>query len=73
MVNQTETPEAPNPFPFATENPSGVPGSTEIEGRVVAAIAGHAAENIEGVANIGRSGLVRAVTNILGSEASGNA
>ncbi len=73
MVSQIETPEASNPFPFSTDNPSGVPGSTEIEGRVIAAIAGHAAEDIEGVANIGRSGLVRAVTNILGSEASGKA
>ena len=73
MVSQFERPETTNAFPFETENPSGVPGVTEIEGRVIAAIAGHVAERIEGVANIGRGGLVRTVTNILTSEAAGKA
>ncbi len=73
MVSQFDRPETTTAFPFETENPSGVPGVTEIEGQVIAAIAGHVAERIEGVANIGRSGLVRAVTNILTSEASGKA
>ena len=68
MVSQTERPQTTTAFPFETENPSGVPGVTEIEGRVIAAIAGHAAEDIEGVANIGRSGLLRTVTSILASE-----
>ena len=68
MVSHIEAPQTSNAFPFETENPSGVPGSTEIEGRVIAAIAGHAAEDIEGVANIGRRGLVRTVTSILASE-----
>ena len=69
-LNEINRPEREDAFPFETENPSGVPGITEIEGRVIAAIAGHVAENIEGVASIGRSGLVRAVTSILASGAS---
>ena len=69
QLNEIDRPEREDAFPFATENPSGVPGVTEIEGRVIAAIAGHVAENIEGVASIGRSGLVRTVTSILASEA----
>jgi hypothetical protein len=52
MVSQFEKPETMNAFPFETENPSGVPGITEIEGQVIAAIAGHVAERIEGVVNI---------------------
>ncbi len=73
MVSQFERPETTNAFPFETENPSGVPGITEIEGQVIAAIAGHVAERIEGVVNIGRGGLVRTVTSILSSEASDKA
>ena len=69
QLNEINGPEREDAFPFATENPSGVPGITEIEGRVIAAIAGHVAENIEGVASIGKSGIVRAVTSILASEA----
>ncbi len=72
-LSQVGRQEREDAFPFPTDNPSGVPGITEIEGRVIAAIAGHVAEGIEGVASIGRSGIVRAVTNILGSEASGKA
>ena len=66
MVAQYEKTEA---FPFETENPSGVPGVTEIEGRVVAAIVGHVADRVEGVVSVGRGGLVRAVTDILASQA----
>ena len=33
MVSQFERPETTNAFPFETENPSGVPGITEIEDR----------------------------------------
>lgn len=73
QLNHVERLEGDDAFPFVTENPSGVPGVTEIEGRVIAAIAGHVAERIQGVANIGRSGLVRAVTNMLTSEATGKA
>ncbi len=72
-LSHIDKPDREDAFPFVTENPSGVPGVTEIEGQVIAAIAGHVAERIQGVANIGRSGLVRAVTNILTSEASGKA
>ena len=65
MVSQQEKSDA---FPFETQNPSGVPGVTEIEGRVIAAIVGHVADRVEGVVNVGRGGLVRAVTDILGSD-----
>jgi uncharacterized alkaline shock family protein YloU len=73
QLSQFDGQEREDAFPFATENPSGVPGITEIEGRVIAAIAGHVAEGIEGVVNIGRGGLVRTVTSILASEASDKA
>jgi hypothetical protein len=52
QLSQFDGQEREDAFPFATENPSGVPGITEIEGRVIAAIAGHVAEGIEGVVNI---------------------
>jgi uncharacterized alkaline shock family protein YloU len=65
MVSQQEKRDA---FPFETQNPSGVPGVTEIEGRVIAAIVGHVADRVEGVVSVGRGGLVRAVTDILGSD-----
>ena len=73
QLSQFDGQEREDAFPFATENPSGVPGITEIEGRVIAAIAGHVAEGIEGVVNIGKGGLVRTVTSILSSEASDKA
>ena len=50
-------------FPYETENPSGVPGVTEISDGVIAAIAGHAAEQVEGVVRLGTGGLLRAVIN----------
>ena len=40
-------------FPSDTENPSGVPGTTDIYNEVIAAIAGHVAEEVEGVVRIG--------------------
>ncbi len=73
MVLQEMSQDTHNAFPFETSNPSGVPGITEIEGRVIAAIVGHVADRIEGVVNIGRGGLVRAVTDILASEATSKA
>ena len=73
MVIQQMSTEKFDAFPFETSNPSRVPGVTEIEGRVIAAIVGHVADRIEGVVNIGRGGLVRAVTDILASEATSKA
>ena len=73
MVIQQMSTEKFDVFPFETSNPSRVPGVTEIEGRVIAAIVGHVADRIEGVVNIGRGGLVRAVTDILASEATSKA
>ena len=52
-------------FPFDTENPSGVPGTTDIYNEVVAAIAGHVAEEIEGVVRIGTGGVLRALTDVV--------
>lgn len=60
-------------FPFETENPSGVPGLTEVQGQVIAAIASHVATGVEGVVSIGRGGLIRAVSDILSSDASSKA
>ncbi len=62
---------ASDPFPFYTENPSGVPGLTQIEPSVVAAITGHVARNVDGVARLGATGgIVRAVTDSVRSRAS---
>ena len=55
-------------FPFETHNPSGVPGITEIEATVIAAIAGHVAEGVEGVARLGNTGgILRTVADTLRS------
>ena len=51
-------------FPFETENPSGVPGETEIAEDVVAAIVGHAVEQVEGVVRLGTRGVLRTITGI---------
>ena len=53
----------PNAFPFETENPSGVPGVTQIEGDVIAAIVGHVASRVEGVERLGAGGIVRAIAD----------
>ena len=55
-------------FPFTTDNPSGVPGVTEIESSVIAAIAGHVARSVEGVDRLGgRGGIVRTVSDTVRS------
>ena len=60
--------EPSNAFPFETDNPSGVPGVTEIEASVVAAIVGHVARSVEGVDRLGaRGGIVRTVTDTVRS------
>ena len=59
-----------DPFPFDTENPSGVPGVTQIEASVIAAISGHVARSVEGVARLGTTGgIVRAVADTVRSRA----
>ena len=69
-----ETSERPEAFPFATENPSGVPGTTEIQASVIAAIAGHVASNVDGVERLGGTGgLVRAVADTVRSRAAARA
>ena len=58
-------------FPFSTDNPSGVPGITEIEASVIAAIAGHVVRNVEGVNRLGGTGgIVRAVADSVRSTSS---
>jgi uncharacterized alkaline shock family protein YloU len=55
-------------FPFDTENPSGVPGITEIEASVIAAIAGHVARSVDGVNRLGATGgIVRTVADTVRS------
>ena len=72
MVSEFDSKKArPEVFPFATDNPSGVPGITEVQGQVIAAIAAHVADGIEGVSSIGRGGLIRTVSDILSSQAAG--
>lgn len=57
----------PNAFPFETENPSGVPGVTQIEADVLAAIVGHVAGRVDGVARLGAGGIVRAISDTIRS------
>ena len=58
-------------FPFPTDNPSGVPGITEIEANVIAAIVGHVARNVEGVNQLGATGgIVRTVADTIRSRSS---
>ena len=52
-------------FPFETENPSGVPGTIEIYNEVVAAIAGHVIEEVEGVVRIGTGGILRTLSDMV--------
>ena len=61
------TSDYPNAFPFQTENPSGVPGLTQIEGDVLAAIVGHVASRVEGVHRLGAGGIVRAIADTVRS------
>ena len=64
----------PEAFPFDTDNPSGVPGSTKIMPGVVAAIVGHAVSRVQGVDRLGNpSGILRAVANTLRSNAAARA
>ena len=57
-------------FPFPTENPSGVPGTTEIQANVIAAFVGHVARNVDGVERLGGTGgIVRAVADTVRSKA----
>ena len=76
MVSQdTEMSTAghPNAFPFETQNPSGVPGITEIEGDVIAAIVGHVAGRVDGVDRLGAGGIVRTMVDTLRSTAAAKA
>ena len=58
-------------FPFSTDNPRGVPGVTEIEASVIAAIAGHVARSVEGVDRLGGTGgIVRTVADTIRSRSS---
>ena len=76
MVNQevaTTSSRHPDAFPFETENPSGVPGVTEIEGAVIAAIVGHVAGRVEGVERLGAGGIVRAIADTVRSTSANKA
>ena len=61
-------------FPFTTENPSGVPGSTNINPDVVAAIAGHVASGTPGVDRLGNTGgILRSVVDAMRSTSASRA
>ena len=70
----TKSPELTGPtkevIPFETDSVGRVPGTTEIARSVVAAIAGYAAEQIEGVVSVGSEGLLRSVASLVESKAS---
>ena len=70
----TKSPELTGPnkevIPFETDSAGRVPGTTEIARSVVAAIAGYAAEQIEGVVSVGSEGLLRSVASLVESKAS---
>ena len=75
LVRETSEPESmvveSEAFPFSTDNPSGVPGTTEIKANMIAAVAGHVAQSVDGVARLGTtSGVVRAVGNAIRSRSS---
>ena len=64
----------PDAFPFNTENPSGVPGSTKIEPNVVAAIVGHVVNSVSGVDRLGNTGgILRTVADTVRSPAAARA
>lgn len=56
-----------------TENPSGVPGTTEVDNEVIASIAGHAARQVDGVVRLGTSGIVQSVAGRVESGAASHA
>ncbi|MEX2376969.1 MAG: Asp23/Gls24 family envelope stress response protein [Dehalococcoidia bacterium] len=51
------------------QNPSGVAGETVIADEVVAAIAGHAAAEVDGVVKLGTGNVLRSLTDAMGSDA----
>ena len=59
--------------PYETKNSSGVPGELEIAPAVIAAIVGHAAEQVKGVVRLGTGSLIRSVMNTTRSTESSKA
>ena len=56
-------------FPFETENPSGVPGATNIQSDVIEAVVGHVSSTVEGVARVGTEGALPAIARLVQSTA----
>ena len=56
-------------FPFEAENPSGVPGTTNIQNGVIEAVVGHVASTVEGVARVGTEGPVPTIARLVRSTA----
>ena len=56
-------------FPFETENPSSVPGTTNIQNGVIEAVVGHVASTVEGVARVGTGGPVPTIARLVRSTA----
>ena len=69
--NQAMESAPPAAFPFQTNNPSQVPGSTLFDPQVVAAIAGYAVTQVPGVARLGNTaGVLRSISDAMRSTAS---
>ena len=56
-------------FPFETENPSGVPGATNIRNDVIEAVVGHVSSTVVGVARVGAEGALPAIARLVQSTA----
>ena len=56
-------------FPFEAENPSSVPGTTNIHNGVIEAIVGHVASTVEGVARVGTEGPIPTIARLVRSTA----
>ena len=56
-------------FPFETENPSGVPGATNIQSDAIEAVVGHVSSTVAGVARVGTEGALPAIARLVQSTA----
>lgn len=56
--------------PFVTDDPSGIPGDTQVAESVVSAVVGHAASQVEGVVRVGSEGALLGLRRFAMSTAS---
>ncbi len=67
-TGRAETASGNNTGTLLNENPSGVAGETNITDEVIAAIAGHAASQVDGVVRMGSGNVARSLSDAVGSE-----